>query len=171
MGNEDGKYMDDKRGIGKSGVGLASLGFKYLMSVWIPTWSEVMSTVLWLENWPAFKLLLGPHVSGLFPISQLVSLVLVLKSTITAAHNVTSSLLISPLHDPVFTPRIAYAECCTYWVLHTPRTAVTKYTIISWSTVFRFQPVCHLSSLISQLLENHDVLNSLPSEDGKQTNA
>jgi len=165
-------------GYEKSGVRLAWLGCKDLVSVLLHSGSGLVPAVSGMANWLANEILLCPSFSWWFPPYPPISLFLVLNSTITQEYKVKSSLSITPwydqelalstafteysIHRVQYTPSTAYTEYCIHCVLHTPRTAYTGYCIISKSTVSRSQPLSHLSA-------DHGVLNSLHSHNHEVT--
>jgi len=83
MGDEDENNMEDTSGYEKSGVRLAWLGLKDLVSVLLPAGSGLVPAVSGMVNWLAHEILLSPSFSWWFPTSPLISLLLVLNSTIT----------------------------------------------------------------------------------------
>jgi len=134
MGDDNGNNVEDKCRYEKSGVRLAWLSWKDIISVLLHVGLEHVPTVLGMVNWLACEILLSPSYSWWFALSPLLSLFLVLNSTITLEHKVKSSFSISPYDNQELTlstatPCKAYTKYSIHWVQHTPSTAYTVYCI------------------------------------------
>jgi len=83
MEDEDENNIENTSRYEKSGVPLAWLGLEELISVLLPSRSELVPAVSAMVNWLEQEIVLSASFSRCYPQSPLISLFYVLNSTIT----------------------------------------------------------------------------------------
>jgi len=122
MGNEDQHNVEDTNEYGKSGVPLAWLDWKDLVSVQLHSGLGLVPALSGMVNWLAHEILLIPVSQDDLP--HLFWSLSFLSSTLLSPKNTKLCHSLLSLHAIVgLTLSTAYTEYNIPWVLHTPLTA------------------------------------------------